>query len=341
MNIRLHKQARTTPAIRKEIQESPLSERALAEKYNISRATVHKWKHRDQVEDHSNRPHDIHAALSPWEELVAVLLRTFLLLPLDDLLTVVHVLLHFRVSRSALDRCLRRHGVSCLNTLVPRDEQRKRTGHGPGYVYIAIVDIPTYLTNKKKRSLYMAVDHASRWVHCAIKPPYSDTEFLKHLLQNAPFDISTVHHLSIKQTHHPADSETHCSNDNGSHLLVLFCRQRHITFRTTPSSWDWSSLRKARKPYLRWNLRHSKVFIEESCQFFNRNIALKVLGNHPPMQIIAQSQSASPASETHIPLPSAEEEELFQLREKNRRMRLEREVLNRERPHPKADAPAS
>jgi DNA-binding transcriptional regulator YiaG len=57
MNITLHKRARTTPAIRREIQQSELSERKLAVKYGISRDTVRKWKRRDTVEDYSHTPH--------------------------------------------------------------------------------------------------------------------------------------------------------------------------------------------------------------------------------------------------------------------------------------------
>ena len=45
-------------------------------------------------------------------------LREPLLLPLDDLLVVTREFLHPEVSRSALDRCLRRHGVSNLKALL-------------------------------------------------------------------------------------------------------------------------------------------------------------------------------------------------------------------------------
>ncbi len=55
MVIRLHKNATTTPAIRREIQKSNLSERELAKKYGISRLTVRRWKKRDSVEDRSHR----------------------------------------------------------------------------------------------------------------------------------------------------------------------------------------------------------------------------------------------------------------------------------------------
>jgi len=45
-----------------------------------------------------------------------------LLLPLDDLLAVTREFIHPGVSRSGLDRCLRRHGVSNLHALIPQPE---------------------------------------------------------------------------------------------------------------------------------------------------------------------------------------------------------------------------
>lgn len=47
-------------------------------------------------------------------------LRRTLLLPLDDLLVVVREFLNPNMSRSGLDRCLRRHGASRLQDLKPK-----------------------------------------------------------------------------------------------------------------------------------------------------------------------------------------------------------------------------
>ncbi|MCP4570008.1 MAG: IS481 family transposase, partial [FCB group bacterium] len=126
MNIALHKRARTTPAVRREIQHSELSERKPAERYGISRSTVRKWKYRDTTDDFSHRPHNLHATLTDPEEAVVVELRRTLLLPLDDLLVIVHEFICPHMSRSALDRCLRRHGVSGLKKLIPREENEKK-----------------------------------------------------------------------------------------------------------------------------------------------------------------------------------------------------------------------
>jgi transposase-like protein len=114
MVIRLHKNARTTPAIRRELQESTRPIRELAERYALSRQTVSKWRGRASTEDASHRPHRLHTRLTPAQEAVVVELRRPLLLPLDDLLAVTHEFISTAVSRSVLDRCLRRHGVSNL-----------------------------------------------------------------------------------------------------------------------------------------------------------------------------------------------------------------------------------
>ena len=82
MLSKLHKRARTTPAVRKEIQESTLPERTLAKKHGITRTTVRKWKRRDSVDDLPIMPKTIHATLSHEEERIVVELRTTLLLPL-------------------------------------------------------------------------------------------------------------------------------------------------------------------------------------------------------------------------------------------------------------------
>jgi hypothetical protein len=51
MNLNLHRNARTTPAIRQELRASTKSERELAREYNLNRATVRKWRRRDSAQD--------------------------------------------------------------------------------------------------------------------------------------------------------------------------------------------------------------------------------------------------------------------------------------------------
>lgn len=121
----LHPQARTTPLIRAEIAASGDSIRTLARRYNLSLATVRKWKRRETFEDRTHCPHRLCTTLSPAQEQLAVELRRTLLLPLDDLLAVVREFINPKASRSGLDRCLRRHGVSGLKALQPQEEGKE------------------------------------------------------------------------------------------------------------------------------------------------------------------------------------------------------------------------
>lgn len=202
MNIALHKRARTTPAVRREIQRSDLSERKLAEKYGISRSTVRKWKYRDTAEDFSHRPHNLHATLTDPEEAVVVELRRTLLLPIDDLLVVVREFICPHMSRSALDRCLRRHGVSNLKELIPAEENegnRPKTktfkDYEPGFVHVDIKYLPRMPDETERKYLFVGIDRAARWVYMEIrasKTAESARSFLSNLIEKAPFMISKV-----------------------------------------------------------------------------------------------------------------------------------------------------
>ena len=112
-----HSQACPTPRTRAEIKASSANLDQLAERYNVSRATVLKWKHRDTSQDLSHRPHKLHTTLSPVQEAIAVELRCLLLLLIDVLGAIVREFINPDVSRAGLGRCLRRHGVSSLREL--------------------------------------------------------------------------------------------------------------------------------------------------------------------------------------------------------------------------------
>jgi hypothetical protein len=86
--IALHKNATTTPTIRKKIALSLESVAALAERYNVSEDTIRRWRGRDSFEDRSHTAHRLQTTLTPAQEVVVVELRRMLLLPLDDLLAI-------------------------------------------------------------------------------------------------------------------------------------------------------------------------------------------------------------------------------------------------------------
>src|SRR5215213_4750180 len=83
----LHGSATTTEAIRRAIQNSQASLRALAERHGINQKTGAKWKKRDTTSDRPTGPRAPHSTvLSVAEEAIVVAFRKHTLLPLDDCL---------------------------------------------------------------------------------------------------------------------------------------------------------------------------------------------------------------------------------------------------------------
>jgi transposase InsO family protein len=200
MQVSLHKNARTTPAIRRELRASTLPTAELARRYNLSKPTVRKWRRREDAADRSHRPHRLHATLSPPQEAIVVALRQTLLLPLDDLLAVTHECVNESVSRAGLDRCLRRHGVSNLQDLIPREEGSKAPrktfkDDQPGFVHVDLKYLPQMPEEEARRYLFVAIDRATRWVYLEVLPEKSAAcarGFLERLLKAAPFKIATL-----------------------------------------------------------------------------------------------------------------------------------------------------
>ncbi len=115
----------------------------------------------------SHTPHRLQTTLTPAQEAVAVALRKTLLVSLDDLLAVVREFLNPNASRSGLDRCLRRHGVGPLRALKaasPRPKHSAFKAYEPGSIPIDLKYLPPMADESRRRSLFVAIDRATRWV---------------------------------------------------------------------------------------------------------------------------------------------------------------------------------
>lgn len=145
MLIAVHKNARTTPAVREQIAAShePVSLRA--QRFGVTPATVYKWKQRLHAQDRSHTAHRLQTTFTPAQEVIVVYLRRTLLLPLDDLLAVTREFLCPEVLRSGLDRCLHRHGAGNLQALkpvVPPAPIKVFKRYEPGYLHMDIKYLP-------------------------------------------------------------------------------------------------------------------------------------------------------------------------------------------------------
>src|SRR5271156_2928509 len=92
----LHGSATTTEAVRRAIQQSQESLRALARRYGIDPTTVAKWKRRSSGSDLRAGPKEPRSTVvSVEEEAVVVAFRRHTLPPLDDCLYALLELTRF------------------------------------------------------------------------------------------------------------------------------------------------------------------------------------------------------------------------------------------------------
>ena len=94
-------------------------------------------------------------------------LRRTALLPLDEMLAVVREFLNPAASRSGLDRCLRRHGVSRLADLLPKEDAPQTPAKGfkdynPGLVHVDVKYLPQMPDEDQRTYLFVAIDRATR-----------------------------------------------------------------------------------------------------------------------------------------------------------------------------------
>jgi len=202
MNI--HPEARTTPQIRAEIKAaSGISQKALAEKYNVTPQTIRKWQKRDQMTDKSHRPDKLQTTLSEAQEAIVVEWRKLLLLPLDDLLVVTRAFINEKARRSGLNRTLARHGVSNLRSLQKEQDdvsgesesapKKSFKDYAPGFVHIDIKYLPKMPDQDSRSYLLVAIDRATRWVYFEVHSDKSANRaktFLENVIVKAPFHIN-------------------------------------------------------------------------------------------------------------------------------------------------------
>lgn len=161
MLILLHKNAATTPATRRAIQQASGTDAELAAQFGVGRLTIRKWRKRGTTEDGSHTPHRLQITLNAGQEEVVVYLRTQLRLSLDDLLAAVREFIEPAMSRSALDRLLRRRGINRLpEPEVTPTQVKSFKAYEPGYVHMDVKYLPQMQDETTRRYVVVAIDRA-------------------------------------------------------------------------------------------------------------------------------------------------------------------------------------
>jgi transposase InsO family protein len=233
----LHGSATTTEAIRRAIQNSQESLRALSARYGINQKTVAKWRKRTSVADLPTGPKDAKSTvLTLEEEAIIVAFRRHTLLPLDDCLyslqpTIPHL------SRSSLHRCLQRHDISRLPEVEGDKPTKKKFKAYPiGYFHVDIAEVQTA---EGKLYLFVGIDRTSKFAYVELHHKagkMAAAAFLRNLIAAVPYRIHIVlTDNGIQFTNH--ERHTHAFE----HIFDRVCGEHQIEHRLTKIKHPWTN----------------------------------------------------------------------------------------------------
>ena len=198
-------------AVRAAIQRSQASLAQLSRERGINPKTVAKWRKRAPVEDMKTGPSEPRSTvLTKAEEAMVVAFRRHTLLPLDDCLYALQPPIP-HLTRSALHRCLQRHGISRLPDVEgekPKRQKLKRCPiHWPtggffhircplvGCVQTTRGDIAEMQTAEGKLSLFVGIDRTAKFAvaqRVATADRRTAWEFVQHMLEVVPYQVHTI-----------------------------------------------------------------------------------------------------------------------------------------------------
>jgi hypothetical protein len=238
----LHGSARTTPRVRAELQASQESSRALAARYSLDPKTVRKWRGRTTTCDAPMGPKDPKSTvLTPAEEAIVVEFRRRTLLPLDDVLGFLMDTIP-NLSRSALHRCLQRHGISRLPKDETADKRSRFKTYEIGYVHIDSCELRHA---DGKLIMFLAIDRVSKFTYVEFHDSAGKMEgsaFLRNVVAAFPYQIHKVltdNGMAFADL--PKNRDGPSRRYLGPHIFDRVCIENGIEHRLTKPYHPWTN----------------------------------------------------------------------------------------------------
>ena len=309
----LHGSARTTAAVRRAIQHSQESLRALAKRYGINQKTVAKWKKREAVSDRPTGPSDPRSTvLSLEEEAVIVAFRRHTLLPLDDCLYALQATIP-HLTRSSLHRCLQRHGISRLAEVEgDKPTRRKFKSYPIGFFHIDIAEVRT---QEGKLYLYVAIDRTSKFAFVQLvekADTVTSRAFLEALVAAVPYKIEIVlTDNGIQFADLPKNRSGPTARWRG-HPFGRACQHHGIEHRLTKPNHPWTNGQVERmnrtikdatvKRYYYDSHEQLRRHLDDFVSAYNFGRRLKTLKGLTPCEFICKTRTAEPKRFTLNPI---------------------------------------
>src|SRR3712207_28187 len=305
----LHGSARTTPRVRAELQAAQEVTRALAARYGLNPKTVAKWRRRTTTADRPmgpSRPRS--SVLTEAEEAIVVEFRRRTLLPLDDVLGCLRETIP-TLSRSALHRCLQRHGISRLPQGDERASRRKRFAETTiGYVHIDVCELRLA---QGKLFLFLAIDRVSKFAHVAFydaNTKLNGAAFLRQVVEVFPYKLHTVltdNGMAFADLPKNRGRYPELEAIFGGHIFDRVCEEHGIEHRRTKPYHPWTNVQADRmnrtvkeatvKAFHYPDLEALKAHVLAFVRAYNFAKHLKALRWRTPIQAICDAWAKDPS----------------------------------------------
>jgi transposase-like protein len=233
----LHGSARTTPRVRAELQAAQASSRALAAQYGLNPKTVAKWRKRPSTADAPMGPKPRSTTLTEAEEAIVIEFRRRTLLPLDDVLGCLKDSIP-TLTRSALHRCLVRHGISRLPKAEDGSSKRRTFKETQiGYVH---VDSCQLRSAEGIVHMFLAIDRVSKFAYVefhATAEMATGAAFMRGVVKAFPYQIRKV--LTDNGVAFTKNASTKW--DTMRHPFDRVCDEHGIEHRLTKPYHPWTN----------------------------------------------------------------------------------------------------
>lgn len=298
---KLHQNAKTNYAIRREIQSSSQSIAFLARKFNLSWFTVKKWKEREFVEDKSSRPEKLRISLTQYQEDLILFERKKFKKSIEEIyLTLGEIIPNLYPVK--IFRCLARYGLSALpEELIKAERQIKRfRKYAIGFLHIDTLYAPKI--NGKRWYVFTAIDRISKIAFIQIterKTKKMGAEFLKSVLSFYPYPVRYI--LTDNGLEFCYKALT--LKTKKIHPFIKICKQNKIQHRTIKFRHPWTNGMverfngKIKKNVIRRYLFENETDLKDKliCYLnkYNFEVKLKQLGYKTPADYLKYTKNIS------------------------------------------------
>ena len=243
--------------------------------------------------------------LTPAEEAIVVAFRQKTLLPLDDVLGCLRDTIP-NLSRSALHRCLQRHGISRLPIEETKDQRKRFKTYEIGYVHIDSCELRHA---DGKLVMFLAIDRVSKFTYVEFHDSAGKMEgsaFLRNVVEVFPYKIHIVltdNGMAFADL--PKNRDGPGRRFFGPHIFDRVCIANGIEHRLTKPYHPWTNGQAERmnrtikdatvKTYHYDDLESLKAHVLAFVTTYNFAKHLKALRWRTPYQVICEAWTKDPS----------------------------------------------